>query len=518
MPKLKLTKTNIDGLRYDPAKGQEAYWDTETPGFVLIVNKTCKTFFASGYVHGKPVLVKVGRYGVFTVDQARGDAKDRLREMEKGINPNEVEKERRRKEAEDAERAEQEKEQAVTLRQAMESFLTERRLKPNTANDYRYAVSKSFADWLDRPLLSITKSDVFDRHRLIQNRIAKEKNNPKRGEAFANGAIRVVRSIFNYAVLRFELPATTNPFRVLSERRSWFKDERRKRVIHRAHLSDWMKAVLALPDMVAPTQESSTNIRWNTSYGELQRIRAEMVRDYMLLLLFTGLRKMEAASLTWDAFDLKAKTLTITNTKNTDTLVLPLPDYLVTRFIERKANHQRVVEHILALTNPNNVSHFRHQARLGRFQPLENYVFLWLPVPHRPLEPANLGKPRAPTKVEWRHERLPHLSDVSDYIERITAHIAEHADGAKVEFSLHDLRRTFITFAESMDLSAYTIKALVNHRQDTSDVTGGYVVLDVERLRKAMTMIERGILVAAGLAPSAEVISLEAARVASGGQ
>lgn len=41
-----------------------------------------------------------------------------------------------------------------------------------------------------------------------------------------------------------------------------------------------------------------------------------------------------------------------------------------------------------------------------------------------------------------------------------------------VTFSLHDLRRTFITVAESLDISAYPVKRLVNHKM-SRDVTAG---------------------------------------------
>jgi hypothetical protein len=54
-----------------------------------------------------------------------------------------------------------------------------------------------------------------------------------------------------------------------------------------------------------------------------------------------------------------------------------------------------------------------------------------------------------------------------------------------VGFTIHDLRRTFITIAESMDISLFAIKALVNHRSNTgTDVTAGYVQFTTERLRK----------------------------------
>ena len=58
-----------------------------------------------------------------------------------------------------------------------------------------------------------------------------------------------------------------------------------------------------------------------------------------------------------------------------------------------------------------------------------------------------------------------------------------------ISFSCHDLRRTFATLAESLDLSSYTVKALLNHKQQTGDVTGGYIILNVDRLREPMQRV-----------------------------
>ena len=57
-----------------------------------------------------------------------------------------------------------------------------------------------------------------------------------------------------------------------------------------------------------------------------------------------------------------------------------------------------------------------------------------------------------------------------------------------VSFTLHDLRRTFATIADSLDLSAYALKRLLNHKMG-NDVTAGYIMRDVERLRKPMQQI-----------------------------
>ena len=67
-------------------------------------------------------------------------------------------------------------------------------------------------------------------------------------------------------------------------------------------------------------------------------------------------------------------------------------------------------------------------------------------------------------------------------------------DDSGVYFTIHDLRRTFITIAESMDIGIVTIKALVNHRSGNLDVTDGYIQLNTERLRKPMQDITDNIL------------------------
>jgi integrase len=76
--------------------------------------------------------------------------------------------------------------------------------------------------------------------------------------------------------------------------------------------------------------------------------------------------------------------------------------------------------------------------------------------------------------------------------------VAKVAEISGVPFALHDLRRTVATIAESLDISTYAIKRLLNHSVNQNDVTSGYIVTDVERLRKPMQQIEDSILAAAG--------------------
>jgi integrase len=80
-------------------------------------------------------------------------------------------------------------------------------------------------------------------------------------------------------------------------------------------------------------------------------------------------------------------------------------------------------------------------------------------------------------------------------------------DASGVSFSFHDLRRTFETVAESLDISAYAVKRLLNHA-DGSDVTAGYIVASVERLREPMQKITDFLLRAMKVEPT-KIISFE---------
>ena len=62
-----------------------------------------------------------------------------------------------------------------------------------------------------------------------------------------------------------------------------------------------------------------------------------------------------------------------------------------------------------------------------------------------------------------------------------------------VFFDLHTLRRTFGTIAESLDINSYALKKLLNHKNQR-DVTGRYIVTDMERLREPMNRITNHIL------------------------
>lgn len=70
----KLTKTFVEGAEV-PATGYKIHWDDRVPGYGVKVTATgVRSFIAQGRVKGKVVIVTIGRFGLYTEDQARRKA------------------------------------------------------------------------------------------------------------------------------------------------------------------------------------------------------------------------------------------------------------------------------------------------------------------------------------------------------------------------------------------------------------------------------------------------------------
>lgn len=87
--------------------------------------------------------------------------------------------------------------------------------------------------------------------------------------------------------------------------------------------------------------------------------------------------------------------------------------------------------------------------------------------------------------------------------------IDKAAELSGLDIHKHDLRRTFLTVADLVDVPFFALKALANHKSGSGgDVTAGYIMTSIERLRKPMQAIEDYILAAAGVTAGAEVVEL----------
>lgn len=113
MAQAKLNKRTLDALT-PPKAGQAFVWDTEIKGFGVRIGPTGTKTFVIQYMNreGRIRRVKIGRFGVLTVDQARDLAKIKLGEVASGEDP-----------AEEARRARKE----MTVTELCDWYLTEAR-------------------------------------------------------------------------------------------------------------------------------------------------------------------------------------------------------------------------------------------------------------------------------------------------------------------------------------------------------------------------------------------------------
>jgi integrase len=101
-------------------------------------------------------------------------------------------------------------------------------------------------------------------------------------------------------------------------------------------------------------------------------------------------------------------------------------------------------------------------------------------------------KRRKQITSEWV---FPSAKSESGHITNISKVRAKINESCGIQFTFHDLRRTYGSIAESLDYGKYTIKKLLNHKnEDKNDVTAGYVQISDKKLRTAMNEIEEIVL------------------------
>lgn len=406
---MRINKSTVESLPIPEKQqigrtAQKKYYDDNLKGFgVRVTSGGTKAFFVEKLINRKLSRITLGHYPELTPEMARNKALQLLGQIAMGIDPIAEKKANAVKE--------------VTLNNVFADYLQARKtLKPQTIANYRYVLNKSFPTWGNKPVLSITKDSIAKHH----TRLGQE-----HGEAYANLSMRILRALLNFAAGQYEDTQgrsllLENPVKRLSQTRAWYRIERRQTYIKPHELGAW--------------------------YQGVQLSQNPTLRDYLLLVILTGLRRQEAASLQWTDIDLNAKTLTINKTKNNETHTLPLSDFLYALLISRQQ------------------------------QCTSNFVFP--------------GSGAAGHIVEPR-KQMAHVTKISG-----------------VHFTVHDLRRTFITIAESLDIPAYALKRLMNHKM-SNDVTAGYIIVDVERLRKPMQLITNYILKCMGVIKSAEIIAIQ---------
>jgi integrase len=387
MPHYKLTQKTVERLPAPTPSGKQAlWWDVSLPGFAVLCSGTTN---AKSYV-----VQRRGKRRAFAsvhempLTDAREMARNLLLDLRRGIDPKQK--------------------KAATLQEILEAFLAAKKdISHNTRTLYGQHVRNHLSAWLDRPLVSITPAEVDSMHAAIARKVAQRGKNT--GHTVANDAIGTFRTLYNWAANRDDdLPR--NPVRIRGD--EWHKLAPKRNPIPAEKLAAWYSAVMALP--------------------------SDIGRDYLTLLLFTGLRRRELAHLTWDQVDFAQRAIRLPTTKNKKPFALPMSSHVRAVLVARR--------------------------QLGN----AHFVF-----------PSNFS--------------------ASKHIEGAVVWIATVTEKTGIAFTLHDLRRTFASIAEACDLSMTAIKGLLNHTLG-GGVTESYINQTCERLREPMQKVCDKLLALCGVA------------------
>jgi integrase len=285
MPQKKLTDAAVKRLKQEePGRGIE-YFDLLLPGFGLrITPKGTKSFVLFTRVRGKQRRITIGRYPRKSLQEARDEARDILKQISKGIDPREQkEKEQREAERQEAERAEAEQ-------NAVEVVVAEWLQRDQSKNRGHDGLKKLFEKdvtprWKGKQISEITKSDVLELLDAIRDR----------GSFTMARRVRAhLHRMFRWCVEHDKLETSPMAFMPKQE-----EENQRDRFLNDAELARVWHASGSLGYPLGPV---------------------------MRLLILTGARMREIAALRWEEVDLDGAAILLEKerTKNGKPRVIPL--------------------------------------------------------------------------------------------------------------------------------------------------------------------------------------------------
>lgn len=378
--RVKLTKKSIAALK-PPATGQAFIWDSEVKGFgVRVTAAGTKSWIVQYPVPGKKSKPRktIGAVSEMDIEEARNKAID----IKLGRDPVAV---------------------AAApglplLMDVWEKYKESRvNLKARTIKDYQKILDLYIPDFAVMPLNAITSEMVQRRHLKIG----------ATNKVWANYTSRVIRALFNLAEAAYpECTNIPNPVRILTKTKGWYRIQRRQTRVKNHEMGDMYHAIT-------------------------RAVTSDTVRDYLLLIFFTGNRPGMAAAIRWDHVDLRERSLHFPDPKNGVSVTLPVGRRL---------------------------AHMLEMRRMG-----------------------NLGSPWVfPGGTATGHIGTP---------QKQILHVRA---SSRTHFTITHLRRTFATIAREIKIPDDVLKKFMTHKSAAVaiDVTDGYVVDEVERLRPYIQQIE----------------------------
>ena len=233
-------------------------------GLMVVCNAASASFVIQRklkkFVNGKQKSVRVGLgvRGEITLDEAMAKAREVLKNIEDGLDPNALRR-----------AAREEEDKRLTLRSAYALYKADGRLSPKTISLYDHHMNGHLFGWQDKSIQEIgtSKLEIIALHRKLTD---------NHGWATANNAIKLLSYVYNRAS-EIEDDLRVNPCRAVH----YNEERKRDTALSDKQLKDWYRRVMLLSNPVK--------------------------RMYWITVLLTGGRREQMAAAKWEHIDFDPK-------------------------------------------------------------------------------------------------------------------------------------------------------------------------------------------------------------------
>lgn len=275
--RFKFTKSALSDLVAKHKGERLVVHDTDVQGLIAELREGGKlSFYLYRRIEGKPSRYRFGAFPEVTVEQVRKLAQVKLAEIASGKNPI-------------AERRVNRESHTLTAVWEHRRRYLETHCSPRTLTEEQYAWDKRFGEFKGRQLRTIEKREVITWHAAIG-----KKDQKKNGPYAANRCLELLSTLFNMAADDLGYPGA-NPCRKIRR----FPEPQRERFLQPDELEGFYKA--------------------------LEDEGSELMRDFFIVLLFSGARRTNVQEMRWEQVSLARKVWHIPKTKNGAAQDVPLP-------------------------------------------------------------------------------------------------------------------------------------------------------------------------------------------------
>ena len=438
MAKVKLTAGRIRDFEPSDGKAQAFLWDSDVPGLAVRATAGSKSFIFQSKLDGKDIRITIGDAGIWPIDTTTKKTPAQGRKhvgcktmIDRGSDPRTVKAEKKASLIE--ERAEADAGETTFL-EAWNAYVAANRAKWSAAHIRGHdqaiegkRVKGPLYEFRDLKLSEITA----DRIR------AWMADNIKERPTFTAAAFRKLRAFLN-----------------------WCADEQQKEFHGLVDLNACSRRVAKeLPKAKAKTG-SLQREQLATWFAEVKKLSSPVVSNYLQILLLTGARREELATLTWDNVDLRWGSMTMRD-KVEGERTIPITPYVGQLLREIKTINE---------TPP-------APTRILHGKKIEVDVANWQPSPwvffSKVAEDGRMVEPRIGHNRALAAAGLPALT-------------------------LHDLRRSFSNMCEWVETPVGISAQIMGHKPSAT-AEKHYKQRPLDLLRMWHTKIEAWILEQAGI-------------------